>query len=88
MNRLNETILQEMNKYLDGTTIEEILLANRKLFRYPPFYLTYMYIYHTVYLVSGNRSGLAVRPWSTETAWGSRATFFALYLLKRGFVIG
>ena len=34
MNRLNETILQEMNKYLDGTTIEEILLANRKLFRY------------------------------------------------------
>lgn len=34
MNHLNETILQEMNKYLDGTTIEEILLANRKLFRY------------------------------------------------------
>ena len=34
MNHLDANVLQEMNNYLEGTTIEEILMANRKLFRY------------------------------------------------------
>ncbi len=31
---LNEEILQEMNVYLNGTTIEEILMNNRRMFRF------------------------------------------------------
>ena len=35
MIELNENITKEMNKYLDGTTIEEILICNKKLFHFP-----------------------------------------------------
>lgn len=34
MIELNKEITREMNRYLEGTTIEEILLRNKKLFRF------------------------------------------------------
>ena len=34
MIELNENITREMNKYLVGTTIEEILIRNRKMFHF------------------------------------------------------
>ena len=34
MIELNESVTKEMNKYLDGITIEEILLLKRKLFHF------------------------------------------------------
>lgn len=34
MTRLNENVMKEMNKYLDGTTMEEILIRNKKMFHY------------------------------------------------------
>ena len=34
MIELNKEITGEMNRYLEGTTIEEILLRNKKLFRF------------------------------------------------------
>ena len=30
----NEEVMREMNKYLEGTTIEEILVKNRKIFHF------------------------------------------------------
>ena len=35
MIELNESVTREMNKYLDDTTIEEILFRNRKMFHFP-----------------------------------------------------
>ena len=32
---LDENVTREMNKYLDGITIEEIMLCNRKMFHFP-----------------------------------------------------
>ena len=34
MIELNESILREMNRYLNDTTIEEILIRNRKMFHF------------------------------------------------------
>ena len=34
MTRLDEDVMKEMNKYLDGTTMEEILIRNKKMFHY------------------------------------------------------
>lgn len=34
MIELNENITKEMNKYLDGTTIEEIMIRNKKMFHF------------------------------------------------------
>lgn len=34
MMELNREITAEMNRYLDGTTIEEIIIKNKKLFRF------------------------------------------------------
>ncbi len=34
MTELNENVMREMNKYLDGTTIEEILFRNKKMFHF------------------------------------------------------
>ena len=34
MIKLNEDVMREMNKYLEGTTIEEILIKNRKIFHF------------------------------------------------------
>ncbi len=31
---INEKVMREMNRYLDGTSIEEILLVNKKLFHF------------------------------------------------------
>ena len=31
---LNEKIMREMNRYLDGTTMEEILVRNKKMFHF------------------------------------------------------
>ena len=35
MIELNESVTREMNRYLDDTTIEEILFRNRKMFHFP-----------------------------------------------------
>ncbi len=32
---LDENVTKEMNKYLDGITIEEIMLCNRRMFHFP-----------------------------------------------------
>ena len=34
MTELNENVMREMNKYLDGITIEEILFRNKKMFHF------------------------------------------------------
>ena len=34
MIELDENVVREMNKYLEGTTIEEVLVRNRKMFRF------------------------------------------------------
>lgn len=34
MIELNENVTKEMNKYLEGTTIEEILIRNKKMFHF------------------------------------------------------
>lgn len=34
MTELNENVMRKMNKYLDGTTIEEILFRNKKMFHF------------------------------------------------------
>ena len=34
MIELNESVLREMNRYLNDTTIEEILIRNRKMFHF------------------------------------------------------
>ena len=34
MIELNESVLREMNRYLNDTTIEEILIRNRKMFQF------------------------------------------------------
>ena len=31
---INEKVIREMNRYLEGTTVEEVLLKNRKLFHF------------------------------------------------------
>ena len=31
---INEKVMREMNRYLEGTTVEEVLLKNRKLFHF------------------------------------------------------
>ena len=35
MIQLDESVTREMNKYLEGTTIEEIMIRNRRMFHFP-----------------------------------------------------
>ena len=67
MIELDENITREMNKYLDGTTIEEIIILNRKMFHFPATFTSAQLDQDIEVLDLGNRAYNCLRRSGTNT---------------------
>lgn len=67
MIELDENVTREMNKYLDGTTIEEIIYKNRKFFHFPAIFTTSQMDQDIEVLDLGNRAYNCLRRSGTNT---------------------
>ena len=67
MIHLDENITKEMNKYLDGTTIEEIIILNRKMFHFPAIFTSSQLDQDIEVLDLGNRAYNCLRRSGTNT---------------------
>ncbi|MBQ8951940.1 MAG: hypothetical protein IJ065_12435 [Eubacterium sp.] len=67
MIELDENVTKEMNKYLDGTTIEEIIYNNRNMFHFPAVFTGTQLDQDIEVLDLGNRAYNCLRRSGTNT---------------------